>query len=175
MSAIANTRALETRSFSRAILKEALTQNVFLQSGDTVMVSRAGIVYVSGDVKTPGGYVMNNDENLTVLQALALAQGLNPTSTKNVCIIRRKDGRLQEIPIELKQIMTAKAPDIARENEDVLFVPNSARSPQPAEAWSRSFRSQPVWRSIAGNKNKKDRLDQSGTHEPHGSKSNNRP
>jgi len=86
MSAIANTRALETRSFSRAILKEALTQNVFLQSGDTVMVSRAGIVYVSGDVKTPGGYVMNNDENLTVLQALALAQGLNPTSTKNVCI-----------------------------------------------------------------------------------------
>src|SRR5690348_3086238 len=72
--------------------KQALAQNVFLQPGDTVMVSRAGIVYVSGDVKTPGGYVMNNDDNLTVLQALALAQGLNPTaSTKNVRIIRRRE------------------------------------------------------------------------------------
>ncbi|PYI78360.1 MAG: hypothetical protein DMF05_12155, partial [Verrucomicrobia bacterium] len=100
--------------------KQALAQNLFLQPGDTVMVSRAGIVYVSGDVKTPGGYVMNNDENLTVLQAIALAQGVNPTaSTKNVRIIRRKDGKLQEIPVELKQIMAAKAPDIALENEDV--------------------------------------------------------
>ena len=107
--------------------KRALTQNVFLRPGDTVMVSRAGIVYVSGDVKTPGGYVMNNDDNLTVLQAVALAQGLNPTaSTKNVRIIRRKNGKLEEIPVELKQIMAAKAPDIALENEDVLFVPNSA-------------------------------------------------
>jgi len=107
--------------------KQALAQNVFLTPGDTVMVSRVGIVYVSGDVKTPGGYVMNNDDNLTVLQALPLAQGLNPTaSTKNVRIIRRRDGKLVEIPIELKQIMAAKAPDIALENEDVLFVPNSA-------------------------------------------------
>jgi len=107
--------------------KRALAQNVFLQLGDTVMVSRAGIVYVSGDVKTPGGYVMNNDDSLTVLQALALAQGVNPTaSTKNVRIIRRKDGKLQEIPVQLKQILAAKAPDIALENDDVLFVPNSA-------------------------------------------------
>ncbi|HWY68116.1 MAG TPA: polysaccharide biosynthesis/export family protein [Terriglobales bacterium] len=107
--------------------KEALAQNAFLQPGDTVMVSRAGIVYVSGDVKTPGGYVMNNDDNLTVLQAIALAQGVNPTaSTKNVRIIRRNAGKLQEIPVQLKEIMTSKAPDIALENEDVLFIPNSA-------------------------------------------------
>ena len=107
--------------------QEALAQNAFLQPGDTVMVSRAGIVYVSGDVKTPGGYVMSSDDSLTVLQALALAQGLNPTaSTKNVRIIRRKDSKLEEIPVELKQILAAKAPDIALENEDVLFIPNSA-------------------------------------------------
>ena len=91
------------------------------------MVSRAGIVYVAGDVKTPGGYVMNNDENLTVLQALALAQGVNPTaSTKNVRIIRRNAGQLHEIPVELKKILAAKAPDLRLEDEDVLFVPNSA-------------------------------------------------
>jgi len=106
---------------------QIVQQNVFLKPGDTVMVSRAGIIYVSGDVKTPGGYVMNSDENLTVLQALALAQGLNPTaSTKNVRIIRRNAGELKQIPVELKQIMAAKAPDIRLESEDVLFVPNSA-------------------------------------------------
>lgn len=107
--------------------KEVFQQNVFLRPGDTILISRAGIVYVSGDVKTPGGYVMDNNENLTVLQAIALAQGLNATaSTKNVRIIRRGSGTLQEIPVELKQIMQAKSPDIALENEDVLFVPNSA-------------------------------------------------
>ena len=106
---------------------QIVQQNVFLKPGDTVMVSSAGIIYVSGDVKTPGGYVMNSDENLTVLQALALAQGLNPTaSTKNVRIIRRNAGELKQIPVELKQIMAAKAPDIRLESEDVLFVPNSA-------------------------------------------------
>jgi len=107
--------------------EETTRQNVVLQPGDTVMVSRAGIVYVAGDVKTPGGYVMNNDENLTVLQALALAQGVNPTaSTKNVRIIRRNAGQLQEIPVELNKILAAKAPDLRLEDEDVLFVPNSA-------------------------------------------------
>lgn len=107
--------------------KEAVKQNLELQPGDTVLVSKAGIVYVSGDVKTPGGYLLDANENLTVLQAIALAQGLNPTaSSKNVRIIRRDSGKLEEIPVELKQILEAKAPDIPLENEDVLFVPNSA-------------------------------------------------
>jgi polysaccharide export outer membrane protein len=91
------------------------------------MVSTAGIVYVSGDVKLPGGFVMQPNEALTVLQAIALAQGLNPTaSVNNTRIIRRTSGKLEQIPVELKQIMEAKSPDIQLENEDVLFVPNSA-------------------------------------------------
>lgn len=101
--------------------------NPALQPGDTVMVSTAGIVYVSGDVKLPGGFVMQPNEALTVLQAIALAQGLNPTaSVNNTRIIRRTSGKLEQIPVELKQIMEAKSPDIQLENEDVLFVPNSA-------------------------------------------------
>jgi polysaccharide export outer membrane protein len=100
--------------------------NIDIQPGDTVMVSKSGIVYVTGDVKLPGGYVMEQNENLTVLQAIALAQGLNSTaSLKNVRIIRRSSGKLEEIPVELKQIMAAKAPDVVLKNEDVLLVPNS--------------------------------------------------
>jgi polysaccharide export outer membrane protein len=101
--------------------------NIDIQPGDTVMVSKAGIVYVTGDVKMPGGFVMEQNENLTVLQAIALAQGLNSTaSLKRVRVIRRSSGKLEEIPVELKQIMAAKSPDVALKNEDVLLVPNSA-------------------------------------------------
>jgi polysaccharide biosynthesis/export protein len=107
--------------------KEAARQNIELQPGDTVMVVKSGIVYVSGDVKIPGGYAIESNESLTVLQAIALAQGLNPTaSMKSVRIIRKNSGSLQEIPVELKQIMQAKAPDVALQNDDVLFIPNSA-------------------------------------------------
>ena len=103
------------------------TQNVELRPGDTVIVSRAGIVYVSGDVHTPGGFVMNQNDNLTVLQAIALAQGLNPTASLNSArIIRRQAGALKEIPVALKEIMQAKSPDLELQDADVLFVPNSA-------------------------------------------------
>ena len=124
-------RNAQTRKETTIVLsktaQDSAKQNVELQPGDTVIVSKAGIVYVSGDVKTPGGYLLDNNENLTVLQAIALAQGLNPTaSSRNVRIIRRNSGKLEEIPIELKQIMQAKSPDVPLENEDVLFVPNSA-------------------------------------------------
>ncbi len=101
-------------------------QDVSLLPGDTVMVSRAGIVYVSGDVHTPGGFAMDQNEHITVMQAIALAQGLNPTaSLGSARIIRRQEGALKEIPVELKQIMAAKSPDIELKDEDVLFVPNS--------------------------------------------------
>jgi polysaccharide export outer membrane protein len=107
--------------------QEAAKQSVELQPGDTIIVSKTGIVYVSGDVKMPGGYLLDNNESLTVLQAIALAQGLNATASgKNVRIIRKNSGKLEEIPVELKQIMEAKSPDIGLQSEDVLFVPTSA-------------------------------------------------
>jgi polysaccharide export outer membrane protein len=117
----------ETTIFLSKNADEAAKQNLELRPGDTVIISKAGIVYVSGDVKTPGGYLLDNNENLTVLQAIALAQGLNPTAaSRNARIIRKNSGKLEEIPVELKQIMQAKAPDVSLENEDVLFIPNSA-------------------------------------------------
>ena len=51
--------------------QDAAKQNIELEPGDTVIVSKSGIVYVSGDVKMPGGYLMDNNESLTVLQAIA--------------------------------------------------------------------------------------------------------
>ena len=54
---------------------EMAASNVVLQPGDTVVVPKAGIVYVLGEVTRPGGYVLNSTGGITVLQVVAVAGG----------------------------------------------------------------------------------------------------
>ena len=57
--------------------------NVKLYPGDRVTVQRAGIVYVVGAVNRPGGFPLKTGQgDMTVLQAMALAEGLKPTRAK---------------------------------------------------------------------------------------------
>lgn len=103
--------------------------NVILTGGETVSVPKAGIFYVVGAVLHPGGFVLaNNSNGMTVLMAVALAQGTIPTAKTNSAIILRKDlatGKNKEIPINLKQILTRKTEDTALMANDILFVPDS--------------------------------------------------
>src|SRR5580658_4399419 len=55
--------------------------SVDIRPGDTIVVSHAGIVYVLGDVGKPGGFLIENTDRLTVLQAIALAQGTSRTAS----------------------------------------------------------------------------------------------
>jgi polysaccharide export outer membrane protein len=109
-------------------LSRSLSSNLDVFPGDTIVVSKAGIVYVVGDVLKPGGFVLeNNSEHLTVLQAIALAQGTNRTAAlKDAKIIRKGPTGMSETPIDLTQIMKAKAQDEPLQNDDILFVPVSA-------------------------------------------------
>lgn len=105
---------------------EVATANVELAPGDTVVVQRAGIVYVIGDVGKPGGFVIDRDQ-LTVMQSLALAMGVNRTaSLKGARLIHRTSQGAQETPLRLDQIMSAKAPDVEVKPGDIVFVPTSA-------------------------------------------------
>jgi polysaccharide biosynthesis/export protein len=100
--------------------------NVEIQPGDMIIVSRAGIVYVVGDVNHPSGFLIE-DNALTVLKALALAGGGTRTSALNKTrILRQTPNGVQEIPINLKKVLYAKAPDMALVKGDVLFIPGSA-------------------------------------------------
>ncbi len=102
------------------------TGNVPIFPGDTIVVSKAGMVYVIGDVRQPTGIVLDNPE-LTVLQAIAIAQGTNSTASLNNARVLRKNSKgVEQIPVPLKQIMSAQATDIMLKPEDVLFVPTSA-------------------------------------------------
>lgn len=103
--------------------------NVAVHPGDIVKVPRAGIVYVVGEVQKPGGFVLQNNENISVLQALALAQGPTPTSAISRARIIRTDpatGKRAEIPMNLGKIFSGKAPDKLLQPKDIVFVPNSA-------------------------------------------------
>ena len=69
-----------------------LSQNVTLRSGDTIFVPRAESVFASGEVRTPGEYVMR--KGMTVRQLLALAGGVTERgSTRRIQIIRQVNGR----------------------------------------------------------------------------------
>lgn len=102
--------------------------DVAVHPGDVVKVARAGIVYVVGAVKKPGGFVIKSSEKMTVLKAIALAEGLTGTSAKKRTQIIRTDassGQRAEISIDLGKILAEKAPDPDLKPEDILFVPNS--------------------------------------------------
>jgi polysaccharide export outer membrane protein len=107
-------------------LAEDTQNNVDIYPGDTIIVSRAGIVYVVGDVQHPSGFLIE-DNTLTVLKALALAGGSTRTSALNKSrILRQTPSGVQEIPLDLKKILYAKAPDTALVRGDILFIPGSA-------------------------------------------------
>jgi polysaccharide biosynthesis/export protein len=109
-----------------ANLAEDTKNNVDIMAGDTIIVSRAGIVYVVGDVQHPAGFMIE-DNSLSVLKALALAGGSTRTSSLNKTrILRQSANGIQEIPVPLKKILYAKAPDIPLIKGDVLFVPGSS-------------------------------------------------
>lgn len=100
--------------------------NVGILPGDIVSVSRSGIVYVVGDLAKPGGFLIENNDRLTVLQALALAQGTNRTAALNRSkLIRKTPTGREEVPVELKRLLAGKSPDIRLEDGDILFVPSS--------------------------------------------------
>jgi polysaccharide biosynthesis/export protein len=100
--------------------------NIDVLPGDIIMVSHAGIVYVVGDVGKPGGFLIETNDRLTVLQAIALAQGTNRTASLNHSKLIRKTvtGR-EEVPVPLKKLLANEAPDLMLADGDILFVPGS--------------------------------------------------
>ena len=103
--------------------------NPLVHPGDIVKVTRAGVVYVIGEVRKPGGFALKSNEKISVLQALALSEGLTRTAAKAEARIIRTDqqsGERKETPIDLGKILAGKAADPVLEPKDIIFVPNSA-------------------------------------------------
>lgn len=105
---------------------DALNADVLIRPGDTVIVPKAGIVYVLGDVAHPGGYVMQNDSKLTVLQAIALAAGASKTaSERRIRLVRNVDGQSLSLDLPLRDMERGRQPDVPLQANDILYVPFS--------------------------------------------------
>ena len=106
---------------------EALTNQILVYPGDTVLVPKTGIVYVLGDVGRPGGFPMsNNDSQMTVLQALAAAGAANKTAMlTRAKLVRGGTQGPTDIPVSLAEIQKGKTPDMQMQAGDVLYIPSS--------------------------------------------------
>jgi polysaccharide biosynthesis/export protein len=95
--------------------------------GDSILIPRAGVVYVAGNVAKPGAYVLDGRRALTVEDVMALAGGGGKGSAmKRVQLVRTMDdGRKEQITIPVNLIFKGQAPDVALIDGDILFVPTS--------------------------------------------------
>lgn len=104
-------------------------ENITIQPDDVISVPRANVVYCIGSVHKPGGFVLGQDESLSTLQVLSLAEGLEHTASPDKAKIMRAvpgSSTRTEIAIDLKRLMAGKVPDLPLKSDDILFVPNSA-------------------------------------------------
>jgi len=103
----------------------ASDHNPELSPGDTVQVSRAGLVYVVGDVIRPGGFAVDPVQGLTVVQALSLAWGASQNAGARAILIREQKGGRTMISLNLKRMLRGQDPDQLVQDRDILYVPNS--------------------------------------------------
>ena len=92
-----------------------LSANIPVQDKDSIFITKAGYIYVTGQVKKPGAY--KYEEGATVMKAIALAEGLTDKAAPGKTeIIRKEDGREDSLRATMN---TPVQP------EDLVSVPES--------------------------------------------------
>ena len=138
----AKTDASGQFSVADVVVKDLLTganpaENILIESHDVITVPTADFVYVMGEVHKPGQVMLKEDVRISVLQALASAEGFGPTpAPQNARIIRFVPGmpERKEIPVNLSKIQAGKAEDVAMQPNDILVVPPSGPKRAAARA-----------------------------------------
>ncbi len=104
----------------------AILRTTQVDPGDTVLVHRAGIIYVLGAVNRPGGYLMINGGSLSTVQAVALAGGTTlQASTKWAVIVRRQGNGYVQFKVPLSKMEIGGATPTQLQWNDALYIPVS--------------------------------------------------
>jgi polysaccharide export outer membrane protein len=93
-----------------------------------VTIPRARLIYVLGNVTKPGGFVLTDNESMSITKALALAGGWDKTASLTGARVLRASGgaEREQIPANVKKIMKNEAPDLELRPDDILYIPNSS-------------------------------------------------
>ena len=103
-------------------------ENIPILPHDVISVPKAEMVYVIGEVRRSGGFVLGDHKFISVLQALSLAEGLNGTAdTRHARVLRlkRDADQREELAVDVKGVLSGKEPDFALQGDDILFIPGS--------------------------------------------------
>lgn len=115
-----------TISIDDLMIKGDPTVNIPVQAGDVinVLVDRVVIIYVLGQVRTPGAQEFKAGSRPTLLKAITKAGGFGDRAAKGDIRIKRKDadGKDIEIRVNAKDILSGKKPDMVLQPEDIIFV-----------------------------------------------------
>lgn len=88
----------------KALQSGALSQNYRLRDGDTIFLPAAEIIYIYGQIKSPGSFPIKS--GTTVLQALSLAGGVTDRgSTSRIRVSRVVDGKKKELRVRLTDVL----------------------------------------------------------------------
>ena len=90
----------------RQLESGVVSQNVVLQDGDTVVISRGEQIFLLGQVRTPGAYAIR--KGTTLLQALALAGGVTERGAiGRTKVVRIVDGKKKELKLKPDDLVVA--------------------------------------------------------------------
>lgn len=108
------------------ILLSKDADNCVIVPGDIIVLDRAPLVYIMGNVRRAGGFPLVR--NTTLAEGLALAQGFTASAKDKKAYLFRDqgDGKRAVIEVNLHEILRGKRADIGMKPNDVLFVPNSS-------------------------------------------------
>lgn len=94
--------------------------------GDNIFVARSGIIYLVGELQRPGGYQVEHNNRLTLLEAVALAGGpARYAKLSGARLIRRSETGREELKINLQQVLFGGGPDMLLTDGDIIYVPTS--------------------------------------------------
>lgn len=100
--------------------------NIPIFPGDTIIVSRIGVVYMIGAFKTPGSIPLTQYSPLTLLQATALSGGVAFEGKYNdLRLIRTEGDHRVVVKLNIDRVMKGKDPDPILQANDIVFLPNS--------------------------------------------------
>jgi polysaccharide export outer membrane protein len=102
--------------------------NIPILSNDFIAVPHAELIYIIGDMKKTGAFALADDQTVSLLQAVAFAEGPLKTAALSKVSIQRVagDDKRVSIPVDLGKIMKQQAPDVRLQAKDILVVPGSA-------------------------------------------------
>jgi polysaccharide biosynthesis/export protein len=105
-----------TIDLKRLIEQGDISRDVLLVDGDNIYIAKAGVFYITGEIKNPAAY--KHEEGLTVIKAVTMAGGLTDKASPGRIRIIRK--------VEQKEKLIYNAGmDEPIHPDDIIIVPES--------------------------------------------------